>query len=92
MAIIVLFLMGFLLGLVFSALMSPWSFRATTCLVLWAPLAVLILLQYLEAIDPDTISTISVLTPRAIKYPLLGILIGYALVTVLTVGQARRSD
>jgi len=62
------------------------------CLVLWAPLAVLILLQYLQAIDPDTISTISVLTLRAFKYPLLGILVGYALVTVLTVGQARRSS
>jgi len=51
----------------------------------------LILLRYLEEIDPYTIATIALLTPRALKYPLLGILVGYALVTLLTVGQARRS-
>lgn len=90
--IIVFFTVGFLLGLVFAAGMSPWRFRATTCLVLWAPLAVLWGLQYLEVIEPDTISTIALFTPRAIKYPIMGILVGYALVTLLTAGQASRSD
>jgi len=87
----VLFLIGLLTGLVSSAIMSPWWVRAIGCAVLWSPIAVLILLRYLEEIDPYTIATIALLTPRALKYPLLGILVGYALVTLLTVGQARRS-
>jgi len=72
--------------------MSPWWVRAIGCAVLWSPIAVLILLRYLEAIDPDTISGILFFTPRAIELPLLGLLVGYALVTLLTVGQAGRSD
>ena len=56
--------------------------------VLLSPIAALILLRYFEAVDSDTVSALSVLLPWAIKLPLLGLLVGYGLHTLLTVGQA----
>jgi hypothetical protein len=50
----------------------------------------LVLLRYFEAIDPGTLSALTLLLPRAIKYPLLGIVVGYGLHTLLTVGRAGR--
>ncbi len=83
-----LFAIGFLPGLFISAHTSPWRFRAVVFAVLLSPIAALILLRYFEAIDPEAVSLVSMLLPRAIKLPLLGLLVGYGLHTLLTVGQA----
>jgi hypothetical protein len=83
-----LFAIGFLPGLFASASMSPWSIRAVVCAVLFSPIAALILLRYFEAVDPDSVSALFLFLPRAIELPLLGLLVGYGLHTLLTVGQA----
>lgn len=86
LAPIFLFLVGFLLGLVYCAHMDH-QFRVTTAVVLWLPIAVLLLLQYTEVIEPGTLGTISFFIPRAIKLPLLGILVGFGLLALLTASR-----
>jgi uncharacterized membrane protein YoaK (UPF0700 family) len=85
---ILFFLMGFLLGLFASARISPWSIRAVVCVVLLSPVAALFLLRYFEDFDPDAVSALFLVLPQAIELPLFGLLIGYGLYTLLTVGQA----
>jgi hypothetical protein len=92
LAPMLLFAMGFLPGLFISAHTSPWRFRAVVCVVLFSPIVVLILLRYIEAVDPDTVSALFVFLPRAIELPLLGFLVGYGLHTLLSVGQATESS
>ena len=82
------FLIGFVPGLIMSASTSPWWVRAVVCAVLFSPIVALILLRYFEEIDPETVSALFLFLPRAIKLPLLGLLVGYGLHTLLTVGQA----
>jgi uncharacterized membrane protein YgaE (UPF0421/DUF939 family) len=86
LAPIFLFLMGFLFGLVFCVLMDH-QFRVTMAVVLWLPIVVLLLLQYTEVIEPGTLGTIFVFIPRAIKLPLLGILVGFGLLALLTASR-----
>jgi len=87
---ILLFVMGFLPGLIFSTMTSPWRARAAVFAVLLSPIGALILLRYFEAVDPDTVSAVLLFLPRAIELPLVGLLFGYGLHTLLTVGQAGR--
>ena len=84
---VVLFAIGFLPGLLMSSRTSPWRSRALVFAVLFSPIAALIVLRYFEAVDEETVSVLFLL-PRAIKLPLLGLLVGYGLHTLLTVGQA----
>jgi len=86
LAPIFLFLMGFLVGLVFCARMDH-QFRVTMAVVLWLPIVVLLLLQYTEVIEPGTLGTISLFIPRAFKLPLLGILVGFGLLALLTASR-----
>jgi hypothetical protein len=83
-----LFAFGFFPGLYASAIMSPWGVRAVGCAVLFSPIVALILLRYFEAVEPETVSIVFGLLPRAAKLPLVGLLVGYGLHTLLTVGQA----
>lgn len=87
---VLMFAIGFLLGLFASASVSPWRDRAFVCAVLWSPVAVLILLRYFGAVEPDALSGLFAVLPRAIELPLAGILVGFGLHTLLTVGQAGR--
>lgn len=80
------FLMGFLPGLVFGAAMDR-QFRLTTAVVLWLPIMVLLLLQYAEVFESGTLGTIAFFVPRAIKYPLLGMLVGFGLLALLTASK-----
>lgn len=76
----------FLVGFVFGA-GTDHRFRLTMAVVLWLPIVVLLLLQYAEVIEPGTLGTISFFIPRAIKYPLLGILVGFGLLVLLTASR-----
>jgi hypothetical protein len=69
-----------------SALMDH-QFRVTMAVVLWLPIVVLLLLQYTEVIEPGKLGTIFVFIPRAIKLPLLGILVGFGLLALLTASR-----
>ena len=69
-----------------SALMDH-QFRVTMAVVLWLPIVVLMLLQYTEVIEPGTLGTISLFIPRAFKLPLLGILVGFGLLALLTASR-----
>ena len=84
------FLIGFVPGLIMSASTSPWWVRAVVCAVLFSPIVALVFLRYFfEESDLAAVSVLFVgVLPRAIKLPLLGILLGYGLYTLLTVGQA----
>jgi len=86
---ILLFVFGFLPGLFASAVTTPWRARAVVCAVLWSPIIALILLGYFGVVDPDTLSGLFVFLPRALWLPLLGILVGFGLHTLLTIGRAR---
>ena len=86
LAPIFFFHMGFLPGLVFGAVMDH-QFRLTTALVLWLPIAVLLLLQYAGVFEPGTLGNIAFFIPRAIKYPVLGILVGFGLLAMLTASR-----
>ena len=87
MAPIFLFLVGVLFGLVFGAVIDR-QFRITIAVVLWLPIVVLLLLQYTEVFEPGTLGTIALFLPRAITYPLLGMLVGFTL-RVLLAGSRR---
>ncbi len=48
MAVILLFFfIGFVTGLISSAVMRPWAVRLIGCMLLWSPVAALIILRYL---------------------------------------------
>lgn len=83
LAPIFFFLMGFVFGLVFCAVMDR-QFRITMVVLLWLPIVVLLLLQYAEVFDPGTLGTIAFFIPRSIKYPLLGMLVGFSLLALFT--------
>ena len=55
---ILLFALGFVPGLIMSAVTSPWWVRAVVYAVLLSPIAALILLLYFEAVDSDTVSAL----------------------------------
>ena len=86
-ASIYFFLIGFLVGCLISSVMYPWSVRVLMVAVMWLPIAALLLLQYTGVFDPGTLSALSLLLPRAFKYPLLGFLIGYSIQTAFTVSR-----
>ena len=88
----VLLFFGFVAGLIASSVMRPWRACAVVLAVLLSPIVVLIILQYSKVLAPDTVSTLSMLLPRTIELPLLGILVGRGLHTPLTVGQASGSS
>ena len=86
LAPIFLFLVGFLFGLIFGTGVDR-QFRLTMAVVLWLPILVLLLLQYTEVFEPGTLGTIAFFIPRAIKYPLLGMLVGFGLMAMLTASR-----
>jgi hypothetical protein len=76
-------------GYVMSNVMWPWGAKAVVGTVLWLPIAALLLLQYTEVIEPDTLSLFAAFMPRVIKFPLLGFLVGYSIETVLAATRSR---
>lgn len=81
LAPVLFFLVGFLFGYLASRALWLWITRLIVGVVLWTPIAALLLLQYTEVIDPDTLLLIAALLPRVIELPVLGFLVGYSLTT-----------
>ncbi len=86
-AIVFLFLIGFLGSLV--SVVLPLSFRVLTTILLWSLIATLQLLHANEIIDLSTFYGLMFLVPRALKYPMLGFLVGYTLLTALSAIRPR---
>ena len=67
---IFLFLVGLLFGYVMSTAVfprgAPWGAKVFVAVVLWLPIATLLVLQYTEVIAPGTLSLLFVIVPRAI--------------------------
>lgn len=83
LAPIFLFLVGFLVGLVLGSGMGGPG-RITIVVLLWLTIVAVPLLQYAEVLEPGTLGTITFLLPRAVTYPLLGMLVGFSLRVLLT--------
>ena len=69
---IFLFLVSFMFGYVMSARMFTWGAKAVVAAVLWLPIVALLLLQYTEVIEPDTLSLIAflketIIPPRVLR-------------------------
>jgi len=86
LAPVLFFLVGFLSGYLASRALWLWITRLIFGVVLWTPIAALLLLQYTEVIDPDTLRLIAALLPRVIELPVLGFLVGYWVCPVSTDG------
>ena len=87
LAPLIFFLGGFLFGYVMSRLMISFGSRLLVGALLWLPIVALLLLQYTEVIDPDALSDLLIFTPRVIKYPVIGFLVGYSFETILAAAR-----
>lgn len=88
-ALIFLFLIGFVPGCLLGIFLNSWGIRVFMVAVLWLPIAALLLLQYTEVVEHGTFSGLFFLLPRAIKYPMLGFLVGYSLETAIAATRQR---